>query len=685
MIKYKSLAEERPDLLKEWNYEKNDKLGLDPNKISAGVRTKVWWKCKHGHEWQATIVNRVKGTKCPICTNHQIVIGFNDLSTTHPALAEEWNFDKNGDLLPTMVSYGTGKKVWWKCKQGHEWQATINSRTNAAIGCPYCSGRLVLAGYNDLETLKPDLKTEWNYEKNGSLLPNMVSCGSGKKVWWKCNKGHEWKTSVSARVTGGRNHQGVGCPICSNKQILVGYNDLATVNPELLKEWNYDKNNKLGIYPNKVTAGSGIKVWWKCNKGHEWKTSISGRTGGNGCPVCANQIILEGYNDLATVKPDLAKEWNYEKNGNLLPTKIGFGSAKKVWWKCDKGHEWQAVIRDRYSGKGCPVCSNRKIITGYNDLVTLKPKLAKEWNYEKNNTLLPSQVSIGSAKKVWWKCNKGHEWQATIGHRALSNTGCPECFADKQTSFAEQAIFYFLDMCFPGEVENRCKLEDKQGFIEADIYLPKLNIVIEYDGAYWHKNRQEKDLEKECRFKAMGMRFIRIAEHNRNKVIENYILYDFYKNQEENLTWAIRELFIMLDISPLFVNISAFRDKILEFSRKNEVNNSLAVVNPELAKEWNYEKNGKLLPTMFTCGSQEKVWWKCSKCGHEWQASVANRNKGRDCPLCKPYKISKSLSKVRANNSLQEKFPQVAKEWNYEKNGTLTPDNINFGSGRKVW
>ena len=139
-----------------------------------------------------------------------------------------------------------------------------------------------------------------------------------------------------------------------------------------------------------------------------------------------NKAILEGYNDLSTTNPNLAKEWDYEKNYPLLPTQVAAKSNKKVWWKCKKGHEWRAVISNRNKGIGCPICSHRQILEGYNDLATTNPEIAKEWNYERNHPLLPTQVAAAGKKKVWWICKKGHEWLATLYSRK-AGSNCPKC------------------------------------------------------------------------------------------------------------------------------------------------------------------------------------------------------------------------------------------------------------------
>ena len=198
----------------------------------------------------------------------------------------------------------------------------------------------------------------------------------------------------------------------------------------MAKEWNYEKNN--GLTPEDVMPNSSKKIWWKCSKGHEWLTTVANRSNGNGCPYCAGQKVLKGYNDLQTVNPTLAKEWNYEKNNGLTPADVMPNSKEKVWWKCSNGHEWQAVLYSRNNGTGCPYCAGKKVLKGYNDLQTVNPTLAKEWNYEKNNGLTPADVMPNSNKKVWWKCRQGHEWQAMVINRNKGR-GCPECYREKRS------------------------------------------------------------------------------------------------------------------------------------------------------------------------------------------------------------------------------------------------------------
>ena len=197
-------------------------------------------------------------------------------------------------------------------------------------------------------------------------------------------------------------------------------------NAELMAEWNWEKNNELCFDPKLLTVGSGKRVWWRCQIGHEWQTAIDHRNRGKGCPYCSGRNAVIGENDLQTINPILAKEWNYEKNNGLTPAEVLPNSNLKVWWKCQEGHEWQALIRSRSDGRGCPYCSGRHAVSGINDLQTVNPALATEWNYERNSGLMPMDVLPNSNKKVWWKCSKGHEWQSTVANRNNGN-GCPYC------------------------------------------------------------------------------------------------------------------------------------------------------------------------------------------------------------------------------------------------------------------
>jgi hypothetical protein len=328
------------------------------------------------------------------------------LSKTHPKLAKEadgWS--------PKLYFYSDSIILRWKCKKGHTWKAKPASRTSKSLktkttGCPYCSGKLVISGSDDLKSLKPNLAKEangWN--------PAKFSAGSNRRMDWKCKKGHTWKAVIYERA-----QRNSGCPYCKNTKVLPGFNDLLKKYPKIAKE-------AIGWDPAVVNPGSHKKMKWRCKKGHIWEMPIVARTGQNqGCSVCANKKIVSGVNDLASMFPEIAKQadgWN--------PSQIGSGSKKIVKWKCKEGHRWKTDVASMTARNHlCPYCSNHNLLSGFNDLATKFPELAKEsygWN--------PTTVHPGEITKKTWRCSYGHTWKATVNSRTGLDAGCPFCSGAK--------------------------------------------------------------------------------------------------------------------------------------------------------------------------------------------------------------------------------------------------------------
>ena len=284
-----------PEIAKEWHPTKNGHL--KPDQFKKGSEFKAWWKCsKCGHEWETSIKQRTRknSTGCPACSNQILIVGRNDLATTHPDLAKEWHPTKNAPLTPQEIITGMGKKFWWKCsKCGYEWSATIVHRKFSHSGCPKCSIKKRAEKFRATSIKKNgcitdhQLLQEWDYKRNYPLIPRDFPPASGKEVWWKCSKcGYEWKASIS-----NRNFNKTGCPVCKNTVVIPGKNDLLTTHPHIASEWHPNKNTHLNIYKERAT--SQHKVWWKClNCGHTWKTIVRTRVKGGKCPNCHRLPML---------------------------------------------------------------------------------------------------------------------------------------------------------------------------------------------------------------------------------------------------------------------------------------------------------------------------------------------------------------------------------------------------------
>jgi hypothetical protein len=273
---------------------------------------------------------------------------YRSLAAENPRLARQWHPKRNGALTPKDVTLKSNRKVWWVCKKGHEWEAIIQARSNGT-GCPYCFGRMPRQD-TCLETVDPVLASEWHPVRNFPLTPRDVTKCSTKKVWWMCKRGHEWQTRVQARRAGN------GCPKCANIIATDEY-CLATVKPEVCKQWHPTRNK--GISPRDLAPYSGKKVWWRCEKGHEWRGVVSYRSRGGGCPYCYGMYATE-ENCLQNSNPSLALQWHPDRNGSLTPRDVTPYSHKKVWWRCKKEHEWEAQVGSRSNGSGCPHCDRLK-------------------------------------------------------------------------------------------------------------------------------------------------------------------------------------------------------------------------------------------------------------------------------------------------------------------------------------
>ena len=431
--------------------------------------------------------------------------------------------------------------------------------------------------------------------------PATLAAGAAKTVGWKCAEGHFWSDSVSHRSAGR------GCPVCSNKRILVGFNDIATTNPELAAQAD-------GWDPTTITAGSGRSVGWICTKGHKWTATVASRSSrGRGCPICSNRITAPGYNDLATTHPELAQEasdWD--------PTTVTAGSSKKVRWRCKLGHTWLATVKDRSIGGGCAVCSNKRVLVGFNDIATTNPELAAQadgWD--------PTTVVQFSQKKFGWRCNLGHRWITTVANRSIGS-GCPVC-SRRQVS----------------QGFNDLATTHPQIAVQADGWDPTTVIAGSNEKASW-KCQQGHSWNAAISSRTGNSRGCPVCAGK--AVLTGY----------NDLATTHPELAAQADgWDPTTVIAGSSTKKVQWLCEKGHTWKSLirdrsrgigcpycsglhvivgetdlATTHPELAAQadgWD--------PTTLSAGSSKKVGWLCEK-GHTWRAIVKGRSTGKNCPSC---------------------------------------------------
>jgi len=385
----------------QWHPTRNG--ALTPAAVFPMTRQRVWWQCPNGHEWLAQVQGRTNGTGCPNCPRPR---RSTTPLTSHPELSEQWDTATNGELTDAVTS-GSSRQVWWRCGQGHSWAAPIHARTRGA-GCPSCAGALGTSKTSPA-ALHPQLIGQWAHDLNGDLDPAAVLAGSSRRVWWRrtADPGHVWQARVRDRGS-----RATGCPFCTGSRVTAR-TSLAATYPEVAASWDPTLNGDRT--PATVTARSTAAAWWRCPAGHQWKTRIAGRTtGGTGCPYCSTRLVTAATS-LAATYPEVAAEWDPDRNGDLTPGAVHPFSSKHAWWRCPAGHSWQARIGQRSRAHtGCPVCPVRRHLGRL--LVTTRPDLAAQWSDVLNGGG-PGTITAGSSRKSWWRCRRPHPPVAGVDHQ----------------------------------------------------------------------------------------------------------------------------------------------------------------------------------------------------------------------------------------------------------------------------
>ena len=393
---------------------------------------------------------------------------------------------------------------------------------------------------------------------------------------------------------------------------------------QIIDYWDSEKNSDKSPYD--FSSGSTYKAWWKCPIcNNSWQTTINHKYRGDKCPVCSGRKVVSGVNDLLSLFPDLAKEWDSELN-DITPDKVYYKESKKHYWICPLGHKYSATLNHRINGTGCPICANKTVLVGFNDLQSRYPDIACDWNNEKNGKKTPINTVFGSGEKVFWKCHIcGYEWKTSVSNRTFSKTGCPKCSAKKG-----------------GEKNSKNSVKNNNNLM---VRFP--NVALEWD---YEKNYPEKPEN--------------VAPKSNKKYhwICSKCGWEYSSSPNTRTSGSG---------CPACANKVVYKGK-----------NDLLTLFPEIANEWHPIKNGDLTPDEIVAGSNKEFWWKCSECGYEWKKSVSARTYGgRGCSICGIKKSADGHRKSSArNNNFKIKYPDIAAEWDNDKNGELKPEDFSCGS-----
>ena len=320
---------------------------------------------------------------------------------------------------------------------------------------------------------------DWSYKLNAGIDPEEAGVKCTDVVSWHCKTCNGiWKAKIYSRWSNKSK-----CPYCTNQKVLTGFNDLGTRFPKIAKQLD---EKRTGLSASQIPFGSALRATWKCEicEG-SWQTKVYSRTGEDlDCPYCTNQRVLAGFNDLKTKFPKIAKEFDEERN-NISSSSVIATTCKRYYWKCNicKG-SWKAqVARRTVFDTGCPYCTNQKVLTGFNDLQTKFPDVAKELA---QSDVSPSKIIFSSASYYLWRCSVcSHEWKARVCRRTTDGkTGCPIC---AQRVIESSVATYLKDYClqnYPSTVLEHKGLRNPETgyFLFYDIYIPCFKLYIEVHG-----------------------------------------------------------------------------------------------------------------------------------------------------------------------------------------------------------
>lgn len=449
-------------------------------------------------------------------------------------------------------------------------------------------------------------------------------------IWiCECDKHHHKIEYRAESVYNGK------CPYCSNDRLLVGFNDLSTLYPDLSEEWDYEKNGELK--PSQFTPRSHKKIWWKCKKcGDSWLTEIYVRVKGHGCPYCANKKA-SSKNNLATVAPDLAAEWNYERNGTLTPKDVAPNSPKAVWWRCSRGHEWKAKVQNRYLGRGCRICS-AELKSSFPEQA-IRYYLSKYFKTESRFRIENWEVDIFLPD-----LNIGIEYDGLAWHLTSEKLIDREM---RKNDFIKKSSIKLIRV-----KETKSIQEDnnstiflnisKNGYVYSQLDNAIIRLLILLTG----KKESAFNINHQRDRTDILSSYIKLTKENNleTEVKEATIFWDYEKNKELQPNQFTRNSnHVVWWKCPTCGG--SWEKSIIAFSKGDRCPycsghrllpgfNDLETMFPEVANEWNYEKNGNMTPANTYARSSKRLWWVCAK-GHEWQQTLSARiSKHTGCPYC---------------------------------------------------
>ncbi|WP_425298074.1 zinc-ribbon domain-containing protein [Nocardia brasiliensis] len=629
--KGQSLQDLRPDVAAQWHPTRNE--GLSPRDVSHASGTRVWWLCPNrdcGHEWETAVSNRTSGkqTKCPVCSRRHSHLPEPGRSFPErfPEVALQWHPTKNGKLAPERLKAGSSQSVWWLCPVcGHEWTATVASRTSAGTGCWPCSYKLRIAardvpkpGQSFLE-LFSEIAAQWHPTKNNDLQPSGLKPGSDRLVWWVCpDRGHEWQARVYTRTGPDR----TGCPECVHLPAFgEAFSDL---HPEVARQWHPTKNGNRR--PEQFKPGSAYKAWWKCDvRGHVWQVSIHHRSSGSGCPKC-----------------------------------IMWGTSEK-----------EIRLAYELAAAGCPVEYDHPRIAVVGRRPVNADIVIPEWNiiieydgsqfHARPEGVVRDRRQSDALEAAGWVVIR-------IRPEPLPLLGDLNLRVGANAAVKEIATAVLLLLAELGYRPRHLRRYERDSELwataEADAvicrhFAASLSALFPDVAMEWHptKNGDRRPETTNAGSKMSAWWICAVCQH----------------------VWQTRPQKRTTEGSGCPSCASATRAIARRIPKPGR---SLGDVYPNLVKIFHPVRNGTITPFDLNPGTARELWWLCPACGHEW-ATTSPRNTG--CRPCASRRRAFERSTPDEGQSLADLYPHIARHWHPTKNGSLRPEEVNPGSVRRIW
>lgn len=411
-----SLQDKRPDLVNEWDYDKNCCL---PNEIRFASSYNVHWKCKYGHEWITSPHARVShGNNCPYC-NRGVTDVYN-LAVTYPDLLKEWNYKLNDGINPYWLTPQSHKVVSWVCTKGHTWSASIINRTKNHSGCPYCNSGKRISFHEKaivfyLHKFFPSLRFIENYTPsflNGKEFDIFIP-----------------ELQLAIECDGAYHINKMDKDILKNNLSLENNIRLIRIRDSVLPELHSSSIDYIATFLDNENFNLTLIKMFNIEFNKSIDVDIE-RDSNSIYDLLERKLVANSIIDNEKVM----RYWDYTKN-TVDPKFYSRGSESKVYFLCPTcGFSFKKRICDAVRNKEICIRCNGYYRDETNSIIATNPELLEEWDYVRNN-IKPSEVSGGCERNVWWHCKFGHYYSARISSRARYNkTGCHYCHSGKEWS-----------------------------------------------------------------------------------------------------------------------------------------------------------------------------------------------------------------------------------------------------------